>query len=118
MKNDNSIRIKEWLPGTREIITLLDKKDKNNTLFKRLLACFAAEHGIEYRIQKPLTNIIHTNQSGYVEGRFIGETIRMIDDIMEFTKCGRISGIFSFFGLWNSFDSIEWNSLLQMFRGV
>ena len=38
------------------------------------------------RIKKILPHIIHNNQSGYVEGRYIGETIRTIYDVMEFTK--------------------------------
>ena len=32
-----------------------------------------------------LPDIIHHNQTGYVKDRFIGETIRSIYDIMDFT---------------------------------
>ena len=51
---------------------------------------------LAYHIKKVLPKIIHSNQSGHVEGRFIGETLRTIDDIMEFTKCEGIGGILSF----------------------
>ena len=58
-----------------------------------------------------MPNIIHSNQSGYVEGRFIGETIRTIDDIMDFTKCEGIGGILAFLDFEKAFDSVEWNFL-------
>ena len=58
-----------------------------------------------------MSKIIHSNQSGYAEGRFIGETIRTIDDIMEFTKCEGIGGILAFLDFEKAFDSVEWNFL-------
>ena len=58
-----------------------------------------------------MPKLIHSNQSGYVEGRFIGETIRTIDDIMEFTKCEGIGGILAFLDFEKAFDSVEWNFL-------
>ena len=59
-----------------------------------------------------MSKIIHSNQSGYVEGRFIGETIQtIIDDIMEFTKCEGIGGILAFLDFEKAFDSVEWNFL-------
>ena len=64
---------------------------------------------LAFRIKKVLPNIIHHNQSGYVEERYIGETIRTIYDIMEFTKNEGISGILAFLDFEKAFDSIEWN---------
>ena len=59
-----------------------------------------------------MPKIIHSNQSGYVEGRFIGETIQtIIDDIMEFTKCEGIDRILAFLNFEKAFDSVEWNFL-------
>jgi len=46
-----------------------------------------------------------------VEARFIGEIIRTIDDIKEFTKSERISGILAFLDFEKAFDSIEWEFL-------
>ena len=54
---------------------------------------------------------IHSNQSGYVEGRFIGETIGTIDDIMEFTKCEGIGVILAFLDFEKACDSVKWNFL-------
>ena len=49
------------------------------------------------------------NQSGYVKGRFVGKTLRTIDNIMDFTKCEGIGGILAFLDFEKAFDSIEWN---------
>ena len=64
---------------------------------------------LAYRIKKILPKLIHSNQSGYVEGRFIGETIRTIDDIMEFTNSEGIGGILAFLDFEKAFDSVEWD---------
>ena len=98
------------------IITLIDKKDKDGTLLGnwRPISLLNMDvkllsKALAYRIKKILPNIIHSNQSGYVEGRFIGETIRTIDDIMEFTKCEGIGGILAFLrDFEKAFDSVEW----------
>ena len=42
------------------------------------------------------TEIIHTNQTGYVKDRFIGEAARSIIDVMEYTKQQNIPGILLF----------------------
>ena len=57
------------------------------------------------------SSLTESNQSGYVEGRFIGETIRTIDDIMEFTKCEGTGGILALLDFEKAFDSVEWNFL-------
>ena len=44
-----------------------------------------------------------------MEGRFIGETTRTIDDIMEYTKGERISGILAFLDFEKASDSVEWD---------
>ena len=40
---------------------------------------------IATRIKNVLPHIIHHNQTGYIKDRFIGETIRSIYDIMDWT---------------------------------
>ena len=64
---------------------------------------------LAFRIKKVLPNIIHHDQSGYVEGRYIGETSRTIYDIMDFTKSEGTRGILAFLDFEKAFDSIEWN---------
>ena len=100
------------------IITLIDKKDKDITLLSNWRPISLLNTDVKllskvlaFRIKEVLPKIIHNNQSGYVEGRFIGEIIRTIDDIMEFTKSERISGILAFLDFEKAFDSIEWEFL-------
>lgn len=48
---------------------------------------------IALRLEKILPNLIHPCQSGYVKGRFIEESIRLIADTMHFTKAKNIPGV-------------------------
>ena len=43
-----------------------------------------ASKAIVKRIELTLPNLIHSDQTGFVKGRYIGENIRLISDIMEF----------------------------------
>ena len=45
------------------------------------------------RMQNILTSIISHNQTAYVKGRYIGESIRLIIDILEYTEDNSIGGI-------------------------
>ena len=54
---------------------------------------------IALRLEKVLPHLIHPTQAGYVKGRFIGESIRLILDIMEYTKQKDIPGVAVFFRL-------------------
>ena len=65
------------------IITLIDKKDKDRSFLDNWRPISLLNTDVKilskiltFRIKKILPNIIHHNQSGYVEGRYIGETIR------------------------------------------
>jgi len=98
------------------IITLIDKKDKDRSLLDswRPISLLNTDvkilsKALAFRIKKVLPNIIHHNQSGYVEGRYIGETVRTIYNIMDFTKNEGTSSILVFLDFEKAFDSIEWN---------
>ena len=62
-------------------------------------------------MESVLPKIIHSSQTGYVKGRYIGESIRTITDIMSFTKRQNIPGLAVFPDFETAFDSIEWNYL-------
>ena len=53
--------------------------------------------------------MINPTPTGYVKGRFIGESIRLILDIMEYTKHKDIPGVSVFVDFQKAFDSEEWN---------
>ena len=77
------------------IISLIPKKNKNlEHLSNWRPICLLnndykiATKVIAIRMEKVLPKIIHPSQTGYVKGRYIGESIRTISDIMSFTKTG------------------------------
>ena len=61
---------------------------------------------IANRIKDILPSIIHHNQTGYVNERYIGETVRSIFDIKE-----NMPGLLIFIDFEKVFDSLEWNIL-------
>ena len=67
-KNKNLLYLKNWRP-----ISLLNVDYKT------------ASKALALRLKKVLSAIINNAKTGYVEGRFIGENIRLISDILNFT---------------------------------
>ena len=52
-----------------------------------------ASKAIAKRIEPTLPNLIHSDQTGFVKGRYIGENIRLISDIMDYTSLQNLPGI-------------------------
>ena len=63
------------------------------------------------RLKKVLPNIINNAQTGYLPGRFIGENIRLISDILHYTADQNLEGIALFIDFEKAFDSLEWEYL-------
>jgi len=102
------------------LITLTGKKGKDRNYLENWrpislinLDAKIASKVIAARIIKVLPEIIHTNQTGYVKGRFIGEAARSIIDVMEYTTQQNIPGILLFIDFEKAFDSIDWNFMLK-----
>ena len=100
------------------IISLIPKKDKNLQYLKNWRPVSLlnndykiATKSIAHRMEKVLPIIINKSQTGYVKGRYIGESIRTISDIMSFTKTHNIPGLAVFPDFEKAFDSLEWNDL-------
>ena len=74
------------------VITLIEKKGKDRLLLEnwRPISLVNVDAKImskviATRIKNVLPNIIHHNQTGYVKDRYIGETVRSVFDVMDFT---------------------------------
>ena len=65
------------------------------------------------RIVKVLPEIIHSNQTGYVPVRYIGEAARSIPDMMDYTKFYDIPGMLLFTDFEKAFDSLEWSYMFK-----
>ena len=59
-----------------------------------------ATRAIALRISKILPDIIHSDQTGYVKKRFIGQNIRLISDVIERCQDSKIPGIALFLDFW------------------
>ena len=66
---------------------------------------------IANRIKKVLPTLINNDQTGFIAGRYIGENIRLLFDIMEYAEENDIPGLFLLIDFEKAFDSISWNFL-------
>ena len=71
---------------------------------------------IAVRVKNVLLNIIHHNQTGYIKDRYIGETVRSIFHIMEFTDTENILGILIFIDFKKAFDTVKWHYLFDCLK--
>ena len=104
----------------RGVITLIPKEDgsllelsnwRPVTLLN--VDCKIATKAIARRIEPLLPNLVHTDQTGFIKGRYIGENIRLIIDIMEHTKSESIPGILVSLDFRKAFDSLEWSFMMK-----
>ncbi|KAL9989297.1 hypothetical protein ACROYT_G003831 [Oculina patagonica] len=107
----------------RGVISLIPKKDKDKSLLENLrpISLLNLDYKIltkviAKRLEKVLPKIINPDQTGYVKGRYIGENIRLIQDVMFFTKNANLPGIAIFLDFRKAFDTIEWNYLLSALK--
>lgn len=83
--------LRNWRP-----ITLL------NVVFKIASGCIAN------RLKPFLNKLIHTDQTGFISGRFIGENIRLVYDLMQYTEENNIPGLLLLIDFEKAFDSLSW----------
>ena len=102
------------------VITLIEKKKKDCSLLENWRPTSLVNvdtkiitKAIAWRIKNVLPDIIHQNQTGYIKDRFIGEAIRSIYDIMDFTSKEKIPGLMIFIDFQKAFDSVEWGFLIK-----
>ena len=53
--------------------------------------------------------MINADQTSYIKGRYIGENVRLISDIISYTAAKNLPGIAIFLDFEKAFDSIKWN---------
>ena len=61
------------------------------------------------KMRKVIPSIINYDQTAYVKGRFIGECIRLIDDILYHAEHENLDGILFAVDMEKAFDSLEHN---------
>ena len=113
---NSSFQIGEMSVSQRQaIISLLEKQGKDRLYMEnwRPISLLNVDYKIltkalALRIKEVLPNIINETQTGYIKGRQIFQSIRIIQDIMEVTKNENLPGIMLFIDFEKAFDSIEW----------
>ena len=85
-------QLKNWRP-----LTLL------NSLYKLVSGCVAE------RIKPQLEKIIHSDQKGFVSGRFIGEAIRSTYDILNWANTKKKTGILLLIDFQKAYDSLSFS---------
>ena len=56
-----------------------------------------ASKALALRLKNVLHELVHSDQTAYVKDRDIGESIRIVDHIVEYTECNEVPGILAFF---------------------
>ena len=64
---------------------------------------------IATRFEKVLDLLISPDQTGFLKGRYIGQNIRLVNDVVEQTKIPNIPGILVQLDFCKAFDTIEWS---------
>ena len=72
-----------------------------------------AAKAIAKRLELVLPDLIHPDQTGFVKGRYIGENIRLIADVMEATTTHNLTGILTSLDFRKAFDSLEWPFIMR-----
>ena len=113
---NTSYRAGEMTPSQRRgVITLIPKEDSDLSSLAnwRPITLLNVDYKIASkvitkRLEKVLTFLINPDQTGFIKGRYIGQNIRLINDILEQTKLHNIPGILLQLDFRKAFDTIEW----------
>ena len=65
------------------------------------------------RIETSLPSLIHSDQTGFIKGRYIRQNIHLLNDLMNFTDVNKIPDILLFIDFEKAFDTLEWSFLHQ-----
>ena len=69
------------------------------------------------RLQKVVSNLVNSDQVGYIKIRYIGKSIRTIFDLLNFTKINNIEAYITQINFEkNPFYSLEWPFMLKTFK--
>ncbi len=108
------------------LITLLPKPNKDLLLLKnwRPLTLLNCDYKImakiiATRIKKILPKIIHKDQTGFMKGRYIGENVVKMLDLIDYTQENDIPALLVAIDYEKAFDRIEWSMIqkaLQFFN--
>ena len=95
------------MPSKTKQITILFEKLATNLSLLNVIYKLASSV-IASRLKKVLHKLIHEGQKGLIAGRFIGENIRLIYDVLFETKQLQIPGLILSIDFKQAFHSVSW----------
>jgi len=107
----------------RAILTLLPKPNKDIRFLKnwRPISLLNTDNKIltkllATRLQKVIQQIVKDDQVGYIKNRFIGENIRTLADLIQYTNERIDPGIILLLDFEKAFDTISWKFLVKTLK--
>ena len=121
--NENFEKGKMSTTQRQSVISLIPKGKKDVRYLKHwrpisLLNCDykIATKVIAYRLREFLPKLISHDQTGFVKDRYIGENIRTIIDILDYTEENDIPGLIFSVDFEKAFDSLDWDYLYETLK--
>ena len=69
---------------------------------------------ISNRLKTVLDKVIHENQKGFIAGRFLGENVRLIYDVLFESKKQNIPGLLLSIDFEKAFDTVSWKFISKV----
>ena len=115
-----SFCVGELSPSQKQaVITLSEKKDNDKRLIKnsRPISLLNVDAKIiskvlATRLKKVISFLVTSDQTAYIPGRFIGESVRLISDILDYTDAVQFEGYIFAADMEKAFDSVDHNFIL------
>ena len=111
------------ISARRGIITLIPKKSRDLLLVKswRPISLLSADYKviskvISNRIKPTLNNILHQDQSGFMEGRNIATNIKRTQSVVDYATRRNISAVLILVDFEKAFDRVSYESLFAAFE--
>ena len=82
------------------------KRDKDLRAW-RPVSLLATDCKILAKALTVMSNIVSNDQVGYIKGRFIGENVQIMEDIINFTTEKDINGLLVLIDFEKAFDTVE-----------
>ena len=105
------------------IISCLPKGEKDRSQLKNwrpvsLLSVVykIASASIAARLKRVIDKLISKTQSGFLQGRFIGECTRLVYDVMHYCQEQNLDGLLMLVDFEKAFDSVSWNFLYKTLK--
>ena len=107
----------------RGIISLIPKKDRDRLIIKnwRPITLLNTDYKIltktlANRIKTVIAKLINEDQTGYVKGRYIGENIRTVKDVIEYLKNTKQEGLILLIDFEKAFDTVSWSLMIKTLK--